>query len=236
MSAALFDVLRRLAGGALTQTQVDGINTLLAAPETRGWDRRWVAYALATAWHETGGRMQPVREGFAASDEGAIRAVADLHRRGKISRNYALRDPATGQSYYGRGLVQLTHRENYARAGVALHLPLDMQPDLALEPDVSAAILLRGMAEGWFAKDYNRPHTLGRYFNAEIDDPVGARRIVNGQDKALLIAGYHREIAAALPQAEPAPPAPSDLSDILARLDALERWRARMLEATRERV
>lgn len=229
MSAAVFGAFRTLAGGALTQAQVDGINVILAAPEARGWDRRWLAYALATAWHETGGRMQPVREGFAASDEGAIRAVADLHRRGKISRNYAARDPATGQSYYGRGLVQLTHRENYARAGLALGLPLDVQPDLALEPDVSAAILLRGMDEGWFAKDYDGPHSLRRWFNADTDDPVGARRIVNGQDKALLIAGYHRALVETLPQAVQ-PQAAPDLTAILARLDALEAWRAAMKE------
>lgn len=175
------------------------------AREARDWDRRWRAYALATAWHETGGRMQPVREGFATSDEGAIRAVTRLHEQGRISRNYALRDPETGQSYYGRGLVQLTHRENYARAGRELGLPLERQPDLALEPDVSAAILLLGMERGWFTGK-----KLADYFpafTAADGDPVAARRIVNGTDRADLIAGYHRRILPALTQdAQAAPP------------------------------
>jgi putative chitinase len=30
------------------------------------------------------------------------------------------------------------------------------------------------------------------YFNDVTDDPVGARKIINGTDKAELIAGYHR--------------------------------------------
>lgn len=223
MSAALFDVLRGFAGGALTQAQVNGVNLILAAPEARGWDRRWLAYALATAWHETGGVMQPVREGFATSDEGAIRAVTDLHRRGKISRNYALRDPETGQSHYGRGLVQITHKDNYARAGLRLGLPLAEQPDLALEPDVSAAILLRGMAEGWFTG-----RKLGDYFSATVDDPINARRVVNGTDRAEMIAGYHRALLAALPPGavDAAPPA-----DMEARVAALEAAFARLKEA-----
>lgn len=216
VSAALFAALRTLSGGTLTQEQVDGINVILAAPEARGWDRRWLAYALATAWHETGAKMQPVREGFATSDDAAIRAVTDLHRRGKISRNYALRDPETGQSYYGRGLVQLTHKDNYARAGVRLGLPLADEPDLALEPDVSAAILLRGMAEGWFTG-----RKLPDYFNASTDNPVNARQIVNGMDKANLIAGYHHRIVGSLPNAAP-PANGSPDTDLLARVEALE--------------
>ena len=226
----LFDVFRDLAGGSLSQQQANGINTVLSAPEASGWDRRWLAYALATAWHETGGRMQPVREGFAASDENAIRAVTRLFEQGRISRNYAARDPETGQSYYGRGLVQLTHRANYARAGRELGLPLDEQPDLALEPDVSAAILLRGMEHGWFTGK-----KLADYFGVAVSDPVGARRIVNGTDRADLIAGYHARIVAALAveQRVPSvpPPPPHDMAAIIARLEALEAWRDRVIEA-----
>ena len=46
------------------------------------------------------------------------------------------------------------------------------------------------------------------YFNDFANDPVGARMIVNGTDKAQLIAGYHTEfleavVAAARASAEP---------------------------------
>lgn len=50
-----------LFGGAIDQTQVDGINSVLEAwPE--GTDPRFVAYGLATAYHETARTMQPIAE------------------------------------------------------------------------------------------------------------------------------------------------------------------------------
>ncbi len=39
---------------------------------------------------------------------------------------------------------------------------------------------------------------LSDYFNAAIDDPVGARRIISGTDKAQLIAGYHKNFPNAI--------------------------------------
>ena len=53
-------------------------------------DNRWLAYVLATAFHETGEDMQPVREGFASTDQGSINAVTSLYNRGIIGENYAL--------------------------------------------------------------------------------------------------------------------------------------------------
>ena len=175
-----YDYVRRAPfGGRLSQTQVDGLSAILTASETQGViDDRHVAYMLATAFHETGARMQPVREGFAATDAGARRAVA--------GRRYARE--VNGRVYYGRGLVQLTWRTNYAKMGEALGLALETQPDLLLDMAISAKVLVKGMADGMFAAG----HTLSRYFNATVDDPEGARRIVNGTDKASLIAGYHR--------------------------------------------
>ncbi|MBN9053481.1 MAG: hypothetical protein J0H80_06815, partial [Rhizobiales bacterium] len=66
-----FDAVRgTLYGGRLARGQVGGMVALLDRFE-RGdetADRRFLAYMLATAHHETGGRMQPVRETFAATD------------------------------------------------------------------------------------------------------------------------------------------------------------------------
>ena len=60
--AAFFAVLRAtLFARGLAQSQVDGIDAVLeACPE--GTDLRWAAYALATAFHETGRTMQPIPE------------------------------------------------------------------------------------------------------------------------------------------------------------------------------
>lgn len=169
-------------GGRLTQAQVEGCEAVLRAADAMAalghleTDDRHLAYILATAFHETGGKMQPVREGFAKTDAGARRAV-----RG---RRYAAEK--NGHVYYGRGLPQLTWERNYIRMGTALGLDLKNNPDLMLEMDISARALVLGMTDGMFTTK-----RLSDYFNATTDDPEGARRIVNGTDKASLIAGYH---------------------------------------------
>src|SRR5208282_5987635 len=91
------------------------------------------------------------------------------------------------QVYYGRGLVQLTWWANYARADARLHdlgaldpdQDLEMTPDLALDPNIAAAILIFGMTEGWFTD-----RKLSDYFTATTTDFIQARRIVNGLDRA----------------------------------------------------
>ena len=45
-----------------------------------------------------------------------------------------------GIKYKGRGFVHLTGRDNYRRAGKALGLPLEQQPELAAEPRIAADI------------------------------------------------------------------------------------------------
>lgn len=191
-------------GGRLTQQQVDGMNAILSA--WRGDDDRHLAYILATAFHETGGRMVAVREGFARTDAGARRVVA--HRR------YGRPDPQTGHVYYGRGHVQLTWKTNYRKMGEALGVDLVNNPDLALDPAISVRILIEGMTNGQTGVgDFTRK-SVEDYFNATTDDPEGARRIVNGTDKASLIAGYHRAFLDSIKAAreaaqtpEPVPPA-----------------------------
>ena len=85
-------------------------------------------------------------------------------------------------------------------------------PALAMRPDVAAAILFYGMVEGWFTGK-----KLADYFGPGRNDPVGARRIINGTDKAATIAGYHATFVdaltaggyAAIPAAAPAKTAPA---------------------------
>ncbi len=50
--------------------------------------------------------------------------------------------PGDGYKYRGRGFIQLTGRENYRKAGKALGLPLEEQPDLVSRPDVAAKTAL----------------------------------------------------------------------------------------------
>lgn len=48
--------------------------------------------------------------------------------------------PGDGLRYKGRGFIQLTGRYNYKKAGEALGLPLEQQPELVERPDVAAKV------------------------------------------------------------------------------------------------
>lgn len=197
-------------GGRLTQAQVDGVNEIFdawnecAAP---GDDLRQLAYVLATAYHETGGRMEPVREGFATSDAAARRILA--------KRPYAKPDAKTGHAYYGRGYVQITWGENYRRLGSRLGIDLYNKPDKALEPATAAKLLVVGMLEGLYT---NR--RLSDYFSGTVSDPKGARKIINGVDKASLIAGHYEAFLGALKAADEATPQPADVKPVDSAPDA----------------
>ena len=107
-----------------------------------------------------------------------------------------------GMVYYGRGHVQLTWAKNYERMGKIVGEPLFDNPDLALKPEVSADILVEGMLRGRSSKGDFTGKSLEDYFNDSTDDPVGARRIINGVDKAVLIAGYYKNFLDALEHSE----------------------------------
>jgi hypothetical protein len=194
-----FRGLRRVFG-PFNAVQVKVINATLDEWERRRLqDLRWLSYMLSTQKGEC--NFEPVRE----------------IGRGR-GKPYGLKHKATGQVYYGRGLVQLTWFDNYAKMGVLLGLPLVQEPDMALEIPVAVAILFEGMTTGVSARGDFTGHHLGEYFNATTDDPLNARRIINGRDKASQFAAWHREIlkvlqaslveAPAAPQPAPAPDAP----------------------------
>lgn len=170
--------------GALKTKQVEGFNTILNKWTESGLtDIRWLAYMLATAWHETAATMQPIKE----------------YGLGK-GRLYGKPDERTGKTYYGRGYVQLTWYDNYLKMSKILFGDnrLVIDPDLALDPKVAASIMFEGMTTGKsYAGDFTRKH-LGNYFNKTVNDPFNARRIINGTDRAKLIAGYYDTFLAGL--------------------------------------
>ncbi|HTO30840.1 MAG TPA: hypothetical protein VL202_06660 [Pararhizobium sp.] len=195
---AFFQAVRTsLFDGRLSQSQVDGLTVILDhwEGEPTGADDRFLAYMLATAHHETGRAMQPVRETLAASDERAISLLDAAWRRGKlpsVSVPYWRRDEE-GRSWLGRGLVQLTHRANYERMSRMTGIDLVAHPERAMEPQIAVDILFRGMETGAFTG-----RKLGDYFSAVRQDWTGARRIINGRDRAALVAGYGRQYWAAI--------------------------------------
>ncbi len=130
------------------------IPALLKAAQQYGvTDPRQVAYILATTQAEVD---------FNARNEDDIYS----------------RSGACG-TYCGRGYVQLTHVENYGRAGQALGIDLVHNPDLANRPDVAAKIAVLGMKNGWFT---NR--SLRNFINGSTQDFTNARNIVNDSDRS----------------------------------------------------
>ncbi|HZG30521.1 MAG TPA: hypothetical protein VE079_18860 [Ensifer sp.] len=189
-----------LARGALSPAQVDGLTRVLDAFAARRdlFDLRHQAYILATAWHETGARLQPVTENLNYSARGLLttfpnrfsaeEAKAYARQPEKIAnRVYAGRmgngdeTGGDGWRFRGRGLVQITGRRNYRCFGI------EGAPDKALDPSIATRILINGMVSGAFSGA-----RLSDYFRPGREDWVKARAIVNGRDKAELVAGYGR--------------------------------------------
>jgi putative chitinase len=185
---AFFDVVRAsLFGGEMTPGQVTGLDALLTVWEEDFNDKpkSFLAYCLATAYHETGRKMQPVEE----------------IGKGK-KKPYGKTVGPYNQAYYGRGHVQLTWEDNYKKANAQLakykiNVDLHKEPSKALEDEVSAYILFDGSMHGWFTSK-----KLADYFGPGKEDPVNARKIINRLDKAEVIAGYYRKFKTALAAGE----------------------------------
>ncbi len=184
----------------MSPAQGEGLEAILSYWQAKlpDGDDRWLAYALATAYHETGAAMQPVNENLNYGAPGLLKtfpryfspaeAAAYARKPEKIAnRAYASRlgngNEASGDGwrFRGRGLVQITGRANYRTYGI------ENQPDAALEPETAIGILFDGMIHGRFTGK-----SLGDFFNATNEDWRGARQIINRMDRADDVARYAR--------------------------------------------
>jgi hypothetical protein len=173
----------------LKQKQVEGINAILDRWEATGLtDLRWLAYMLATTYHETAKTMQPIEE----------YGKGKKYKYGKKVKRSGIPYTLPDKLYYGRGYVQLTWYENYETMGRLLGIDLLNNPDLALHPGIAADIMFEGMTKGNSHFGDFTGKSLENYFNDTKEDWVNARRIINGTDKADLIAGYGKKFMEAL--------------------------------------
>jgi putative chitinase len=172
-----------ILGPDLSTDEVEGCEAILKA--MTGSPVAYAAYALATAFHETNHTMQPVKE------LGGYRYLAK-YDTGKLAAALGNTPEADGdgQLYAGRGYVQLTGKANYAKAGLRLNLPLAANPDLALQPGIAGDIMRQGMELGWFTGKRFASYLPSGPSGALLDEFRAARRIINGTDRANLIAGY----------------------------------------------
>lgn len=179
-----FDIVRDYPfPDKLTNDQVKGMEAILDEWLERGLDDlRWLAYMLATTFHETAYTMTPIRE----------------FGQGK-GKKY-------GTTYYGRGFVQLTWKDNYQKMGDLLGVDLVSNPDKALDWEIATKVMFEGMIRGLFTGV-----GLSKYFAGEDSDWRNARKIINGLDRADKIAHYARAFYVALYKAANADQAPRAL-------------------------
>ena len=89
---------------------------------------------------------------------------------------------------------------NYQKAGTELGIDLVYNPDMAMDVDNATKICFAGMKEGWFTGK-----SLKNYFTDDKTDFVTARKIINGMDRANLIAGYAKKFMDCLQYADDTP-------------------------------
>lgn len=173
---------KETTGKNLSAKQVAALDFLLESFEEWGgsWqDIRNVAYAFATTAIETAWTFEPIVEKGSKSYFNKY----DIKFNPKKARQLGNVSPGDGFLFRGRGYCQITGRSNYR------HFDIENDPDRALQPQTAFDIMVSGMLRGTFTGK-----KLSDYINDSKTDYVGARRIINGQDRAKEIAKYARQL------------------------------------------
>lgn len=176
-----YDLFRKLFNKkSISQSIVDNIETLFDTfndfNDEGATNPLYVAYMLATVHHETAATFRPLEE-YGKGKGRKYGTNTDIDGTKYVGLNHI---------YYGRGYVQLTWLTNYLRMGKLLNIDLVNYPSRALEAPVAASILVIGSLGGLFTGK-----GLGDYIKTgKRLEFIRARRIINGTDKAELIAGY----------------------------------------------
>ena len=134
-------------------------------------DRGQIAYVFATAEHEShfGRFMMELSDGWY------------LEERDDLGNT----EPGDGPRFKGRGFVQITGRRNYQIWSEKIGINLIDNPEKAALPEIAAIVLVRGMRDGSFTGV-----GLSDFIAGDSRDFFNARTLVNGRDKADLIAQF----------------------------------------------
>lgn len=158
----------------LDKSEVDAIDQFLDFVDM-AYNRlslyQW-SYVFATTFHETNAMFLPVKEAYWLSEDW----------RRKNLRYFP---------FYGRGYVQITWKDNYAKFSKQLNEDFVKNPDLVMVPKYAFKIMIDGFINGSFTgKKITDYIYIDKKTGKEVQNYKGARRCINGSDKAELIASY----------------------------------------------
>lgn len=165
------DTLERIAAFIAQTAHESGGYTMLTE------NLNYKAATLAACWPNRfavlGADKKPVKENgklvptaVANSIAGKPELIANLVYSARMGNGPA--ESGEGWKYRGRGLKQLTGKDNYTRCGQALGVDFVGNPDLLLEP------LYAARSAGWFWKSNN----LSKF--ADVEDLEGMTKKING--------------------------------------------------------
>lgn len=173
--------------------------------EKRSCDLNQMAYVLATAKHETLNFTKLYERGNGKSKKDGIDHYFDMYdpvlgssTQRERSKKHGHKEKGDGYKYRGRGLVHLTWKDNYKKAGDAIGVDLVKNPDLAAEPCNATKIALWGMEGGHFTGV-----GLSKYINKNKVNYKTARYIINGKDARNKIASYAKKLRKTIKKVAP---------------------------------
>lgn len=212
---AFFGVVRNEVLKPLSQSQIDGIKTVLFVWKCFHADQpfQFVANILGNATRETGGQMVAIRETNGHSDAQVVARLNNWWASGAAQR-FGVRSRywkhnGVGHAY-GRAIYQITHHENYTKTEeniektYGFHVDLDANYNLVMDPLVSAMAAFAGS----FLGQFRGKRKLVDYLSNDQFDYYNGRDIVNG-DKGKVgreVARYCKGFERALRAAEHAAP------------------------------
>lgn len=162
----------QMFNGSLSEGQQNGVDIIINEwSSAQNSDIRHLAYILATIFHETGRKMQPVKE---FGSEAYLK-----------SKKY--------YPYYGRDLVQTTWVHNYQKVKDFSGIDVISNPELIGQMPLAAQVAVTFMSKGLYTGK-----KLVDYFNNTREDAYNARRIINGLDCANKIVAYYKSFLASL--------------------------------------
>lgn len=220
---AFWTAMRRIFGGSISNDQKMGIDAILAAAAHHPVS--WLSYELATAFHETGGKMAPNRENMNYSVAGLRatfgrhritdqqcrdlgrtktrpadqKAIANIVYGGEFGRTELGNvHPGDGWKYRGGGMCHNTGLGNAKKADDDMSLggAYVSNPDIILDIDIAAREMVTGMETGRYSGK-----NLARYLKNERESHASfmkARPIINGNDRADDVADYADKMQSAV--------------------------------------